>query len=671
MSFKSRILRIALIVLGVLLFAGYFAFSTFFFNPFESALNFDVAALAPRNVDFFVAKARLSDWLSPFPELKHKAAFEKNPAWKSWVESPEWKGLERDLQLEQNLKELKTQLDQIPFGTDLLTVFGGSDLAIAGYFRGADLKQTDWVVYGRANWMGKLGAAALRHPGLIGLEKQGLHAAVEEEYVALSGGQLPRELYITRIKDVVVIATTPELAKKAHELDRKQYEDSLHQSANYHDFIQARERNADADEVEIYVNARKLVENLGFKGEWPNTKSQDFTPALLGRLFQLGSLKNLMGLAGVDGGLQLDFHGEFSSELITKEQEKLYRMRGFDRAQLMGDAGDLCPADAGLFLYAHAHVGDMLRASFAAMEPALRQNIEDAFRSTGKYQNLEQLITQLDAALKDRAVLIVRKNDYPPDAEGPKNHTDEPVPAIALVLWMKEAKLIDELRQTIGEKGQQFGLKGRNETEIGYFKYFEAGYETREYWSGAIPGTGVIATVTAGDMLIITNCVRMIAHLLKVQTQGGDKYPRLSDDPRFESLVQSALPRSNVLAWLNPATLAPIVREELRYNASSSVNVDWKAITPLEERKILQASYKGRAREQLTEEELVAFEAALDARLAQLEETFKNQQLPVLAGERERWLEWFEATDGVLTMLALDPKSWDFTLRAPIPLVRR
>ena len=39
------------------------------------------------------------------------------------------------------------------------------------------------------------------------------------------------------------------------------------------------------------------------------------------------------------------------------------------------------------------------------------------------------------------------------------------------------------------QKGQQFGLKGRNETEIGYFKYFEAGYETREYWSGAIPGT--------------------------------------------------------------------------------------------------------------------------------------------------------------------------------------
>ena len=39
MSFKSRILRIALIVLGVLLFAGYFAFSTFFFNPPREALN--------------------------------------------------------------------------------------------------------------------------------------------------------------------------------------------------------------------------------------------------------------------------------------------------------------------------------------------------------------------------------------------------------------------------------------------------------------------------------------------------------------------------------------------------------------------------------------------------------------------------------------------------------
>ena len=57
---KSRLLRIAAILLGVLLFAGFFAFTTFFYSPFEGALEEDVAALVPRDVDFFVARADLA-----------------------------------------------------------------------------------------------------------------------------------------------------------------------------------------------------------------------------------------------------------------------------------------------------------------------------------------------------------------------------------------------------------------------------------------------------------------------------------------------------------------------------------------------------------------------------------------------------------------------------------
>ena len=49
----------------------------------------------------------------------------------------------------------------------------------------------------------------------------------------------------------------------------------------------------------------------------------------------------------------------------------------------------------------HAGIGDLLRQMFASMEPAMRQTIEDAFRSTGKYQNLQQLVAQLDASVKD------------------------------------------------------------------------------------------------------------------------------------------------------------------------------------------------------------------------------------------------------------------------------
>ncbi|MBK7875433.1 MAG: hypothetical protein IPJ77_06735 [Planctomycetes bacterium] len=664
MSLKSRFLRIALIVLGVLGFAGYFAFATFLFDPFESDLEYDVAALAPRDVDFYVSKADLRTLFDPFPELAARKTLDEHPGWNAWTSSPEYKDLAKSARLEETLAELKPQLAQIPLGADLLSVFGGADLAVAGYLKGADFAQADWVLYGRANWMGKLAASALHHPGLLGLEKQGLQAVEQDECVALSGGQLSRTLYITRLRDVVVVATKPELAKKAHELERKQFADSLFQSATYHDWIQQKERNKARDELEVYVNTMKLMDNLGFKGELPDTKSQDFTPAFLGRWFQARSAKNVTGIVGLDGGLQVDLHGEFSSELITRDQEKFYRTRGFDRAQVLGEAAQLAPADCALFLLLHGGTGDLARQVFASMEPAMRQAIEDVFRSTGKYQNLEQVVAQLDGAFKDRVAILVRKNDYGFDADGPP-HDEQPVPAIALVFWSQDPKQIIDLRETIGNNGSKFGLKGRTETEVGFFKYFEAGYETREYWSGSIPGTGCISTVNAGEITIVTNMSKMMGHILKVQTQGGDRYPRLADEPAFEALMQSAPARSNLLVYANPRILGPILRDQARVAAAGSVNVDWNSITPLEAQKLLRAEFGGKKEEELSPEDRASFEAKLDARLKEIESKFAKEQVPTFMAKQERWVRYLESAETVLLFLALDPKSWDLVVRAP------
>lgn len=664
MSLKSRFLRITLIVLGVLAFAGYFAFATFLYDPLEGDLDYDVAALAPRDVDFYASKADLRALFQPFPDLAAKKQLEENAAWNAWTSSPEYQDLARSTRLEETLAQTKKDLGALPFGMDLLDVFGGEDLAVAGYLKGADFAQADWALYGRANWAGKLAASALRHPGLLGLEKRGLAAVEGDECVELSGGQLPRTLYVTRLRDVVIVATKPEFAKKAHDLERKQYADSLYQSAMYHDFIEQKERNKRRDEVEVFVNTMKLMDAMGFKGEYPDTKSQDFTPAFLGRWFQARSAKNVTGIVGLDGGLQLDLHGEFSSELITRDQEKFYRTRGFDRGQVLGEAAQLAPADCALFVVLHAGMADFARQVFASMEPALKQVVEDTFRSTGKYQNLEQVIAQLDGAFKDRMAILVRKNDYGFDADGPP-HTDDPVPAVALVFWTKDVKQIVDLRETIGNNGSKFGLKGRSETEVGYFKYFEAGYETREYWSRQIPGTGCISTVNAGDITIVTNVSKMMGHILKVQTQGGDKYPRLADEPAFEALMQSAPPRSNLLVYANPRILGPILRDQAKVAAASAVHVDWQSITPLEGQKILRAEFGGKKEADLSAEEKTSFDAKLDARLKELEAKFAKEQVPTFMAKQERWIRYLEGTESVLLFLALDPKNWDLVVRAP------
>lgn len=668
MFLKSRLLRYLLIGFLIIVVVAYGAFATLFFNPTESDLDADVAALVPRDVDFFVAKADLGKAFDTFPRLAVLDRLEQKPAWSSFVASPQGKKLAQDLQIEATLAQLREAVAQLPLGIQPQDAFGGRDLAIAGYFKGADLSQADWAAYGRANWAGKLAAAALDHPKLLGLDKRGLVVEELEGCVGVTGPGIPRKVFVARIQDVVIVSTQPDFAQKAHALVAKGYEDSFFQSAAYYDWIQKPvSRNADRDEFEFYLDTRKAIESFQLPKAWPDAKSPDFATSMLGRVFQLGSLKDAIGVLGLDQGLTLDLHGDLSSEQITPEQERLYRTRGIERDALLGEAARLAPRDTALFVYLHAPVADFLNMMLASCEPALRQNLEDALRNTGKYPNLAKLVAELDASLKDRAALILRPNDYPADPEGPP-HNDAPVPAIALVLWPKDVEPLNALRQLIGEQGSKFSLQGRRPNDPGFFKNSEAGYETREYWSQLVDGTGIIVTANAADLTIITNSLGMMGHLLKTYTQRSDKYPSLADDPRFHALVQSALPQANVIAWANPQTAAPILRNRARRVAENEFTVDNATERPRVETKILREGYAGRALGELSTEEQAELEAKIGAEMRAMRQRLKDEQVPALMADQERWIGWMEGATGALLVLALDPKSFDLSLRIMTPL---
>jgi len=663
---KSRLLRLAAILLGVLLFAGFFAFSTFLYSPFEGALAEHAAALVPRDVDFFLGRADLGSAFAKFPHLALEEQLLRQPVWQAWASSPEGKKFAADLKLEETLKELETQAAQLPFGMQPQEVFGGKELVVAGYFKGRALEQADWAIYGRTNWLGKLGAALLSYPKVLGLEKRGIKVVVSEGQVALSGGGLPREVFVGRVKDVVIVATKPELVKAAYGLRDAGFADSFYQSANYNDWIQHINRSEKRDEFELFVNTRKLLENLGVTGPWPDTKSQDFTPALLGRLFQLPSLKNAIGVLGTESGVQFDLHGEFTSEHITGDMAHVYRTRGFDKPTLE-EVARLAPRDTGLFAYLHAPVGELLRMVRDSMEPAMRSLIEDTFRGTGRYPNLDALIKELDDDFKDRWCVIVRPNDYPADPEGPP-HGSEPVPAIALVLWTKNQPAVEALEKLIGGQGQRFGLKGKDANSGGFFSNSEAGYSTYEYWSEFVLGTGVIVAAKAGEMTIITNSLGMMGHLLKTYSVGGDKYPRLSEEPRFSALVQSSITKANLAAWIQPATLTPILRQTAEVRARSQIHFEYRDFRPGEEQKVLREEFAGRKSAELNPDEKARLDQLVTDKLEAMKAKILREQLPELVKKDERMLKTFEACNGALFLLALDPKAFELSGRVLLPM---
>ncbi len=667
MSLKKRILRICLILLFLGLFVGYFAFSTFFFSPLEGGLDTDVATLIPRNVDFFVARADLGETFDDFPHLRVQEQLEKNENWSSLIGSKEFQDLKRDIGLDSSLAELDRIQSQLPLGLTLLDIFGSEDIALAGYFRGNDLSLADWAAYGKVNWAGKLGYSALAYPGLANLEAQGLSAVEEDGSFVLSGGQLGRTLYLTRILDVVVVSTTKELAQAATDLYARKGQDSFYQSALYFDHIQNAERSPEKNEIEVFIDVRKMYESLKVSGAWPDPKSQDFAEALLGRYFQLNSTKLIAGVIGIDGGLSADLYGEFSSELITPLQARTYRSRGIDRKQIVFDYAKLAPADTALFVCLQGNVGDLLREVFGSMEKDMRDLIEEAFQSTGAYNKLDDLISELDGSLKNRLVLVVRPNDYPADPQGPP-HDSTPMPAVALIGWTEKGgtERLTTLRDLVGHS-RSFGLRGANPGDSGYYKHFESGYETREFWSEFVPGTGVVATVNAADKLIVANSFQMLRQLLKTYFSG--EVESLADRGDFGALVQSGLPESNVLIWVEPTSTAKILRASARRWAEDNVpSIDWPRVRTQYETEVLASNFGGKRRAALSTDEQAELDELVQPKLDQHQTSHWEQHLPALMAAKERQIGYLESTQAVLLMLSLDPKFFDLALRVVAPL---
>jgi len=667
MSLKSRILRIVLIVVVVVVFAGYFAFSTLFFNPMESDLEVDTAALAPRDVDFFAARAGLEDAFDGFPRLEIQDRLDKSPAWQAWITSPEYADLDKELGLEKTLQSLREAIGQIPLGKEPQQILGGKDLAVAGYFRGRGLQNADWAVYGRANWMGKLAASALFRASWFGLEQRGLKVTVDGEIAAVEGGGLLRKLYVTRIQDVVIVATKPELAKAAHDLKSRAYTDSMYQSAMYFDHVQrAPHRSPERDELEVVIDVPKLLVAAGVPEPWPDTRSQDFLPAFLGRLIQASSIKNAAGIVQAGEGASMDLYGDLNSERTTQDQQRIYRSRGFSRDDLLDTAAAMAPSDTGLFVYLHAGIGDLLKLARESAEPALRANLEDRLRNTGEFPTLDSFIAYMDSALRDRIAIIVRPNDYPIDPGGP-TPDGVPVPAWAIVLWPKDVPKIVKLRDLIGAKGPLFGLQGRKPGEAGYFNNTESGYEIREFWSPLVPGTGMITTVNANDLTIVSNSLRMLGHILKTSTQGGANYPRLSEEPTFQALVRSSLPNGNVFVWANPRSITPILRASARQRAEKSVVVDWVAERARLRDKVQREQFPA-MKAPRSPEDIEKLDEVVDPLINQMERDIMAAQVPALMAKEERALTYAEAVNAAMMVLALNPKSFELSLRVLAPL---
>ena len=666
-----RLLRYAFVFLLVLLFAGYFAFSTFVFSPTESDYDADVSTLVPRGIDFFAAKSNLAEDFERVPRLAVQAELELTAGWRAWLESPERAELEARHQIEAQLDRLKAEIDAL--GVDPLDVLGGEELAIAGYFKGLTLEQADWAVYGRASWMGKLAVAALEHPSLVGLDERGLVVKLEEGFLTLSGVGLARPLHVGRIQDVVIVGTSRELVEKASDLRARGGQESFGLSATYNDEIAQPQRTSGGHDLELYIDWRTAIEKLQLSLRRPDPGSDQPWEALLGRMFQLASVRTIAGTVGFDQGVVVDLHGELSSETMTPFQKALYRQRGRESKAIVDGLARIARPDTQLLAHLEVDLGEFLTELYTSLEPAQRQLIDETLRSTGQYNSAAAAIKEFNTLFKGRLGLIVRPNDFPVNAEKDPPHNDVPVPAFALVLWTEGSerahKRLLELQKLINDNQGRFGLQGRNGGRGVFINNLSGGFEAWEFWSPFIDGTGHFAVARNAELYFISNSFQLVSDLLNRSNPLLD-VERLSDRPEFNQLVSEALPASNLFVWLNPRTLSKTLRAYAERSAvdEAKARIDWDLERAREEDRVLREQFPGKRRNQLDSETQRQLNEIVGPSLALRERELLREQIPALKASFDRQITYFETCSVALLTLALDPKSFDLTLTAVAPL---
>ncbi len=674
MIFKRRFLRIVAILSLVGVFAGYFAFSTLLFNPFESAYAYDLATLVPREVDFFASKTRLSRLFERFPRLKLAAELENDGNWLRFRRSEDYESISTAVGLpaiQAQLENLRLQMG----GMDPLALFGGREIVVAGVLRGPGAAQNDVALYGRASWKAKLALEALHYPALLSLipavKRQQLRTAETNGVIELSGPQLQRTLFLARVRDVLVVATTADLARKAVDLSVRGGQDSFGQSALFADRIDNVPRSSDKDEFELFVDWRKFADTQRIGGRWPDPTAQDFLPKFASRLFQLGTLRNLSGVVGFESGMSVRLVSDLSSEMMTVAQNHMYRTRGIDRREFVREMARMTPAACTMMACLQIDLGDLMREALASAEPALKANFEDLLRNTGQYASIDKLLAELEALFEDRVGIILRDFDFVWREDDPP-HNEAIVPAWAVVLWhsgdeASRAKL-KGYHDLINRNPKLFGIEGPNGERGVFTNLLAGGYEISEYWSPFVDGTGHIGTWIDGSHFIVSNSYQFLRELSAVYSQGNPA--RLGESKDFLRLCDDGLPQSNIAVWLHPRNLAVHLEKFVDEEAKSSVlsTIDWASERARQEELTLREKYPGSVRGKLSPEVQSELNELVNVKLDEREQRLIADEVPKVRAKLAARIDALRMCEGLLALISLDPKRIECSIGSLVPL---
>lgn len=670
---RKRIRKITGLVLAAILVVAYFAISTFVFNPLEgSAIGFQ--NLVPRNCDFFVRKVNLASDL-PLPATIATPLREDAPLWTAFAEGHLGVPATTVQGAVEGWKEAVHGLEAAKL--DVVRDLAGRELCVAGRFaeRGG-LTATQVGLYLRVSWRVRLALGLAKYAVFRNMlfADGGLEERPNGVFKVRQGS---RDLYLWRSEDLLLVATDEAWIDEARQLVVDKGKGSFGQGATFTDDIQVLLKNRQGSRantpsnVQFHCNIQRYRAAVGDKGAWPDPQSAIFEERALASLYRSSIAQEATGLVRfeleprrrivLDVAVRTDTNGldDFGKSI---HQDRATRKLTKKDVAL---AGELSPRSAFAIGAVALSGGDFARQWERLLTNEDRRAMDDVIRRTVKYQSVRAFADDVAIALGQRAIFILRENNYPREEKDPFG--DGPDPAIALVFPQQSPDKVRQLKEFLLANSGNLGF----EQTFNYYVDANKQYPLLEYYTPASRSTGEIAVMQVGGdekgEVLITNQAKLAKNVFRTWldpgTGVGDK--RYSEDPLYKDLTAEWMEfKGNVLshayAFVNGPLLEKALRRYVPYWAAEGSLLDpetMRAERPALFAKILKEKYPQFSTHNVPPKERAEIDELVDAEWAARAEQARAGLSPQLTKKYRDAIAWIASVPGVLFSIDFDPKS--------------
>lgn len=651
------------VVVGVLL---YFAFTQFFFDPFEgSQKSFPV--LVPHDVDLFVHRERLDSDMAVFPMPRLLVRLKGTAEWRDLTGTDWWSGLEFPGQVAAFEQDVRNALHESPLDpiADLL----GNEIALVGRLPDLGLGDSQYALLARLSTKAKFLIEGLDIE--VGLEKAFPGARMvtvpDPEWPGLAYRRLevPEQgvWFFARELDLLVMSRSEVLVRDVLRIVLGNEETSLGLSRLYYGHLPPATGAPDERlSLPFMLNLRQVLKRT--EGDEALTReTPDALADALSKLVDLTLFEDMVGRVEIDNSLTVTLHAELDAARAQSERTGLLGTRTFRVDERMRDVFSLLPADTIFTVSFNCDFGALLTTLADSLSDDVIKLLNDTIKELAKYtpswrvQNLRGpsgLLRHLDRALGDEITIAVREADHE-FAPG-----SQPLPALAFFIRVRDLNLWNQLDEAV--------VRGRHALGLGKDDLWQRdegnGMQKWMFLPAGLPMEELSWIVLNRETVIIATDLDFLREIVSVYASH-----RSSLGTRVEARDSVAV-MGNMLANLVLWGSAPRVLELLepygKYIALESTAVD-RVAARLTQRNHLIASnyaeYRGRE-DELPEALREQLEARLDNVMTAMEATRREQTIPAAAKAWREARQWLSLFGPVSVALRLGDHDADLRLHA-------